>query len=141
MRPGDRVVVNPDYPGVRANVLGRVYVVDRVNPKNVVCRPEDGVGRGINYPKESLLPATDENIAKAAAPRPYEPREFFTCGEIVTTKVPVKGREADEPFIVLKDDGNKVNIALLGGDNDRYWRMPASGLVKRDRTWLAGVIA
>jgi hypothetical protein len=135
MKVGDRVVVNPDS-GAQRSVLGRVYVVDKVNPRNVRCKAEDG-GRGINWPAELLLPATEENIAaQSNSPRPFQPVEFFTLGEIVTLKLPFRDFDTEVPMVVV-GGRDKVNVAPLGGANDRYVRVPSSGLVRRDREWLA----
>jgi len=134
-RVGDKVTPDPDSFGVPPTTLGRVFTVAKVNPRNLRCTADDG-GRGINFPASILLPATEENVAKSNAPRPYVPVEFFTTGEIVTVKTAGK-IPVDQPMVVLKHDGgDKVNITQLGGDGDRYWRWPAKSLIKRDLEWL-----
>lgn len=136
---GDRVHVDPEGLGVPPGVVGRTFVVAKVNPKNVKCSATDG-GRGINFPAYLLVPG-DAPAAPARAAvvgLPFVPREFFTLGEVVTLKRPMAGTPADLPYVVMKDDGRgKVNVAPLGGDRDRYVRVPTAGLVKRDLTWLA----
>lgn len=133
---GQRVAVDPDFPGAARDVLGRTFVVQKVNPRNVQCTAEDG-GRGINYPKESLVALADGEQAPGLTPRPYVPREFFTCGEIVTLNRPFKHWTTDQPMVVLADKGNRVNVTPLGGDADRYVRVPPAGLTKRSVEWLA----
>jgi hypothetical protein len=133
---GDKVTPDPDAHGIPKATVGRIFIVRKVNPKNILCDAEDG-GRGISYPAEVLLPATDENLAKATTARPFVPREFFVCGEVVTfARSAPKGFDLDSPFVVLKDNGEKVNVAPLGGDEDRYWRVPHAGLTKRNIVWL-----
>lgn len=138
LRSGDRVYVDPEYPNVGGSVLGRVFTVDKVNPKNVRCTAEDG-GRGINYPAESLKRYEGGDVPAAAAVlgRPYEPIEFFTAGEIVTLKRAWKDWSTETPLVVLQDKVNKVNVTLLGGDGDRYLRVGREGLERRSVEWLA----
>jgi hypothetical protein len=134
---GDRVTPIADER-VPAETLGRVFVVRKVNPKNLKCEAEDG-GRGINFPAELLAPATDENIAagRSSFGVPYTPRELFANGQVVTLANPYKDITTDTPLVVSKDDGGRmVNVVKLGGDGARYLRMGPSNLVKRDLTWL-----
>lgn len=133
---GDRVYVDPAFDGAAAGVLGRVFVVDKVNPKNVRCHAEDG-GRGINYPKEALKLYEGGEVPVGRPFVPIADTEFFSAGEIVTLKRAYKDWTAETPLVVLVDKVNKVNVTLLGGDGDRYLRCPREGLVKRDLDWLA----
>jgi hypothetical protein len=136
-RVGDKVTPDPDFPGHLSDTLGQSFTVTKVNRVNLTLS-RDGGGRGYRCPPASLLPATEENLKKAFTPRPFQLREFFTAGEIVTVKSPSGQVSVGEPMIVLKDGANgKVNITKLGGDGDRYYRWPATSLVKRDVVWLA----
>lgn len=133
---GDRVAVDPNYPGVPRTVVGRVWIVDRVNPVNIVCRPEDGIGRGINYPKASLLPLGADDAPPAAPTVATIGRvlDTFVLGEIVTsTYAPVAG----QPLVVIRDSGNRISAAPLGGDRDRYVRLDKASVTRRDTAWLA----
>jgi len=132
---GDRVTpANVD--GVPPQCLGRVYVVRKLNPKNIRCEAEDG-GRGINFPAHLLLPATDENVAAGnSLGVPYESREYFNPGEVVTLTKQWKDWTTDLPLVVLVDKGDKVNVTPLGGADGRYLRVGPRGLVKRDLRWL-----
>lgn len=134
---GDRVTpVNT--VGVPPETLGRVFVVVKVNPKNLRCCAEDG-GRGINFPPHILLPATDENVAAGRKLQPFTPVEFFDAGQIVTLKRPWRSWATDTPLVVLKDDGKgKVNVTLLGGADGQYLRISSAGLEKRGLAWLYG---
>jgi hypothetical protein len=136
-KPGDRVHVKPDALDVPAAVIGRTYVVRKVNPKNVQADAADG-GRGINFPAYALVHGDAPSTATVTSvPIP----EFFDTGQVVTLKRPMAGTPADLPYVVFKDDGRgRVNVARLGGDNGRYVRVPAGGLVKRDLAWLADAL-
>lgn len=134
---GDKVTPDPEYPGLPATTFGRVFTVDKVNPRNLRCNADDG-GKGINFPAAALLPASDENVKKAFAPRPFQPVAFFAAGEVVTLKRAWRDITAETPLVVMKDGGgDKVNLVRLGGDGGRYLRMPREGIVKRDMAWLA----
>jgi hypothetical protein len=38
-------------------------------------------------------------------------------------------KQRPQLFVVLADKGDKVNIAVLGGDSGRYWRAPRAQLI------------
>lgn len=50
--------------------------------------------------------------------------EFFFVGAVVTRNDEI-GK-----WVVLSTNARTVRIAKLGGDNGRYWRVPASSLTK-----------
>ena len=131
---GDRVAVDPNYPGVPRTVTGRVWIVDRVNPVNVVCRPEDGIGRGINYPKASLVPL-GAGDPPPAAPVTTTARvlDTFVLGDIVTSTY---GPVAGKPLVVIRDNGERISAAPRGGDGDRYVRLSKASVTRRDLAWL-----
>jgi hypothetical protein len=128
-RTGDRVYVDPATPGAARNVLGRVWIVKRVNPVNVVCSPEDGVGRGINYPRTSLVALAPGESVPAGRPviETVDIPAYFVGGEAVATDWP-KGR--DKVWIVNRDNGDTVSCLPLGGDGGRYARLPKSGITR-----------
>lgn len=130
---GTRVYVDPATPGAARNVLGKVWIVDRVNPVNVVCRPEDGSSRGINYPRTCLIPVPADGAIPAAAPVTEAPSAWFVGGEIVTT---TWAKGASKVWIVNRDNGDTVSCLPLGGDGGRYARLPKSGITRRDLAWL-----
>jgi hypothetical protein len=135
--PGDRVYVDPATPGAARSVLGRVWIVSRVNRVNVVCRPEDGIGRGINYPASSLVALGADDIpadASRPAPRPYVPTEQFFGGEVVLTSWSGgKGK----PYVISRDNGDTVSAVPLFGDHGRYIRVGKSTLTRLDAAALA----
>ena len=97
---GDKVRVALDrYPGV--------WTVQKLNPTTTVVVPEGG-GRGLKVP-HSLLRDPD-----AEAP----PTRYFHPGEVVR----LSGRFAGMYAVIRDDGGDKVNVALLGGDGGRYVR-------------------
>lgn len=140
-RRQQRVIVKPECAHqAPSGVMGRVFVVEKVNPKNLLCQAEDG-GRGINYPKDSLMPAPPpgEPLPEIPLGRPYEParEEYFAAGEVVTLDRAFKDFGTNTPMVVLQDKGTKVNVAPLFGDGDRYVRAAPTGLIKRSPAWLA----
>src|SRR4051812_30329298 len=122
---GDKVTPDPNGYGVSPSIIGQVFTVAKVNRVNLTCTSDSG-GQGLRYPPELLLPATSENLETKPVGRPFKELEFFSAGEIVT----VSGRyaEADAPYVVLKCDGEKANVAKLGGNGNKYWRGPVSTL-------------
>lgn len=134
VKKGDRVYVDP--ADATPSVLGRVFVVEKVNPKNVLCRAEDG-GKGINYPATTLRIYEGDGVPILPLGRPYVPIEFFTVGEIVTLTRPWKDWTTETPLVVIADKVKRVNVARLGGDGDHYLRTPREGLTRRTVEWLA----
>jgi len=107
------VVEDANFPGI--------WIIRKVNPKNYLLNPKSGVGRGLNAPHVIVRAATDADRETPQAPNgvigvPY--RAPLALGTLVTAK----GREGY--FVVIADKGQRVNCAVLGGDNDRYWRFP-----------------
>lgn len=140
---GQRVTPDRDFPGLPSHTFGKVYKVERVNRVNVVAQPESPGERGVNFPAEAyIVLAADEQPQSAgvAVARPFQSREFFLCGEVVTLKRAYKDWGVGTPMVVLKDNGEKVNVTPLGGDGDRYLRIAGEGLVKRDLGWLTEVL-
>lgn len=140
-KPGDKVVVAPEF-APPPSVAGRVFTITKVNPKNVVCSADDG-GRGISYPADTLRPY-DPDAAPVAPPlgRPYVYAEIPPpLGTIVTLKRAFKTITVDTPLVVVASKGGKVNVTLVGGDNDRYVRVPTAGVVVRDLAWLTETLA
>jgi hypothetical protein len=131
---GDRVtpIVSDRVP---SGCAGREFIVRKVNPKKTRCDATDG-GRGINFPHDMLVPATEESLTANTWSRPYVPTEFFSAGEIVTLNRTWRDWTPDTALVVMRDKGTRVNVTLLGGDSDRYLRCPREGLVRRDVAWL-----
>jgi hypothetical protein len=107
---GDRVVIaDPKFSGI--------WIVRKVNPAKYLLDPEGG-GRGLNAPHSIVTAAP----ADGAAPEPYNPyaRSTLHPGTLVRFDSPKV--EQGSLFVVIADKFDKVNIALLGGDDGRYWR-------------------
>lgn len=137
-KKGDKVIPNPEFAErMPAGVLGRVFTVEKVNPKNLKCSADDG-GRGINFPAE-ILKAYDPNVPLSEQiGRPVREFVFFGEGEIVSLKSAWRDWSVDTPLVVIKQTDLKVNVVPVGGTpNGVYLRIPATGLVKRDKMWLA----
>jgi hypothetical protein len=133
-RVGDRVIVDPAGIGVSRSVLGQVFVVEKVNPKNVKARPAEG-GRGINYPKHLLLPAPPEGYPTPLG-RPYVEQAYVEAGSICTLKSPWSDLAVDTPLICFKGGVEKINLFRLGDTSGRYVRVPAAAVTTRDLAWL-----
>lgn len=142
LKVGAKVTPIANDERVPAECRGRVFTVDKLNPKKAKCSADDG-GRGINFPYELLTEATDENVEAGKGPitRPFEPREFFDPGEVVTLATAWKDWDTEKPLVVIKDGGGKrVNVAPIGGSDGQCLRVPPTGLVRRDIEWLAGAL-
>jgi len=116
---GDRVSVDdPKFPGV--------WTIKSIGPKNTVLTPENG-GRGLRAPHYLIVDAR-EGDAPAA---PAVPFVDYHAGEVVRVEG-FGGKYANDLWVVLVDKGEKVNVAKLGGDGNRYLRVGRRSLVKVD---------
>ena len=108
--PGTKVRVDsPRYPGV--------WIVKSNGPKNATLAPVDG-GRGLRCP-HSWVRLDD------GAPYTPPPMESFCLGETVL----IGGGRFPGVYVVVKDaGGERLNVAKLGGDGDRYVRAVRSQL-------------
>jgi hypothetical protein len=116
---GDLVSVNdPSFPGI--------WKIRSLGPVNAVLDPVAG-GRGLRFPKDGLLDPTTEPLAP-------EPFVYFAPGDIVEI---ADGSKYAGLYAVLADKGEKVNVALLGGDGGRYVRASRRSLKKLSLADLA----
>ena len=108
---GTKVRVDSEkYPGV--------WVVESNGPKNATLKPEGG-GRGLRCPHTMV--SLDNGMAPAVAPI-----QMYELGETVTI-----GSRFPGVYVVIRDVGGpRLNVALLGGDGDKYVRA-ARSQVKR----------
>lgn len=123
-RKGDRVVFLPEFG--RATDVGRVYVVDRIMPVNVVILPEGG-GRGVRVKPFMIGPAPVGGTPAATSQIvAYFPPLW--PGQVVSVAGPGWREPEHVLFVVLGDrDNNKTRLAKLGGDEGRYWpKVPRS---------------
>jgi hypothetical protein len=134
---GDKVVPNPEFAErMPSGVLGRVFTVEKVNPKNLRCSADDG-GRGINFPAEILKAYNPDVPLGPQISRPFVERELFHEGEIVSLRNDFKQWTTSMPMVVIREGDKRIRIAPLGGAEGRYLLMPPSSLVKRDKMWVA----
>ena len=103
---GDTVELRPEYAGKRA---GTVYSVTRVNPRTLTVVDENGgTLRGDAF---AFRHCTD----KPFTPRPVDAQ--LVIGAVVTCP-----RLPGGLYVVIKTDGDKANVAALGGNGNRYYR-------------------
>lgn len=98
------------------------WIVKSNGPVNAVLVPENG-GRGLRAPHYLLTdaPVTLTNgMTLTEVPMPT----FFELGEVVRV---LDGKFAGL-YVVIADKGEKVNLAKLGGDKDRYLRTTKRGI-------------
>lgn len=119
-RVGDRVRIATWVGGQWA---GRLGTVNKVNPKTIVL-DVDGSTRGLRIDPSYCTVVTGDE----AKPQPtvvgvpyvaLDPR--ITLGAIVKTKTP--NPKIPGFYVVVKTGDEKVNIARLGGEDGRYWRI------------------
>jgi hypothetical protein len=116
-RIGQDVVVNhPSYPGI--------WVVDKINPKNLKLRHKAG-GRALNCPPSYCEPYDadkhgDEGTAKSDAPKQFS--AFFEKGETLGTLIRFADR--DGLYVITgtsyRNGTETAQAALVGGDGGRY---------------------
>lgn len=106
---GDLVRIgSPKFPGV--------YRIIKINSVNIKVESVDNPLRRVNVNPVFLL-GVDETPKPPVNLLTAEHR--FVLGEIVH----VKGK-GDIKWVVIKIGYDKINVAKLGGDNDRYLRCP-----------------
>lgn len=132
--PGDRVVPDPAMDGHPASVLGKVFIVDRRGPKNLIMRAEEG-GPGYRAPDGYMLPAPAPG-ERAPIGRPFVERPWIDTGSIVTLKRAYQEIKTDTPMVVIKGGDSKVNVVRLGDTSGRYVRAPVASIELRDLAWL-----
>lgn len=117
----DLVVVRPEY--ARKSDKGVIYKVVKVLPVNLLIEPVQG---GPQVRANPMMVQRAPEGAAAAVPTtpilgPLSP------AKVVMVSGPGWKEPAERLYVVLKDNGEKVNVAVLGGDDGkpgRYWRVP-----------------
>lgn len=104
------------YPGT--------WKVTSNGPKNAVAMPvnPDGSprpGRGVRIPHIMLKPGTSDVTERPT----FQPLEMLEPGALVRSPLAGPG-----VFVVLADKIDRVNIAKIGGDGGRYYRVPRSSV-------------
>lgn len=111
-RVGDEVAVDdPKFRGV--------WTVRKVNPTTYLLDPKHG-GRSLKCSHSMAVDAPADGEFGV----PYVARDTFYAGMLVRSSDP----RLPETYVVLVDKGERVNVAKLGGDNGRYWRVNPLGL-------------
>lgn len=108
-KPGDRVGID------HVNCRGRVFILERKMTKNWRATPEGG-GRPVTVDPLLLVPATDVGNA------------VVTAIPILNPGQTVKLRNRDGVFVVLKSTQRGYSVALLGGEDGRYWNVDGRAL-------------
>lgn len=118
--PGDTVQIKAKYrkPG---QAFGPFMLV-KINPKNWKVEDEQGAtwtGDARLYEK-SDLPFT-----AAVKEKPAVTAGSFVLGEVVTTTLPqaVRTHGVDAKYAVIALRADRVNVAKLGGEGNRYWKI------------------
>lgn len=119
---GDYAVIDPRYPR-----WGGVYEVLKVNPTTYVLRDVLS-GAQVRAGHGSVQRAPGHRVAQVRATlatRPAPPA--LSLGTLVRFTMARKAGERGL-FVVIKKSADRVNVARLGGDNDRYWRTTPAAL-------------
>lgn len=96
--------------------------ITKINPKNVLVTME-GTGQRVNA-HPSFLSDLPEG---EAAPTRFD----VTVSADVPVQHPgslVRVKNKPGVFVVLADKFDKINVAEIGGDGGRYWRIPRAGI-------------
>lgn len=105
-----------------------VWRVARVNPKTISI--EQGARGG--KAGRAILKKTDEPLAETAAPAVPDRVPAGALLRVTSEAATRLGRDITPQtlLVTLADKGDKINAARLGGDNDRYWRLPRAMLAE-----------
>jgi hypothetical protein len=131
---GDRVICNPAETSARFH--GTVWIVEKIMPVNVLLRPVDG-GRGLKIHPSALLPGPADGETAPVAP--YLPP--LSIGAVVTVASP-RWKGTDDLHVVLRDNIDTLQLAVLGGNGNRVWQNVMRGWVTEvDRAVLLDAVA
>ena len=117
---------------------GVTFKVVKVNPKTLKLQPLNG-GRIVNADKFLVVPTGLETTAAGTA-QDMPIVEHLCCGTLVRLSGLRGGSRVlndGDLGVVLVDKGERVNIAPLGGFEDRYGRFPRRCLTVVDPRTLA----
>ena len=130
---GDRVICNPAETSAKWH--GTVWTVEKIMPVNVVLRPEAG-GRGLRILPSALLPAPADGDTAVV---PYLPP--LSAGAVVTVASP-RWKGTDDLHVVLRDSLDSLQLAVLGGNDNRVWsKVPRGWATEVDRAALLDAVA
>ena len=115
MKTGDIVFLD------RLKYGERPFRIDKVNDATYLLDPLDG-GRKVRASKELVLTSP-----RTLAERLDTHTQHLVCGTLVRvsglSKV-IAGISNGDLGVVIRDGGERVNVAKLGGFEDRYARLP-----------------
>lgn len=122
---GDLVGLDPDLTSGGEKFRGVTFKVLKVNPKTLKLQPLNG-GRIVNASKFLVIP-TGLTHTPASTAQDVPIVEHLCCGTLVR----LSGLRGGSRFlndgdlgVVLVDKGERINVAPLGGFEDRYGRFP-----------------
>ena len=131
---GDTVEIKPNLRK-KADHHGK-FVVKRFLQKNVeVEKVGSGLimrGRPTAFQKVVTSSGPTSTTTVDLPPTVITPVHSFELGEVVTVPKGVASNKwqypAGQKFVVIKTSLDRVNIAKMGGEGGRYWRMNPSSL-------------
>jgi hypothetical protein len=101
-----------------------LYRIMSHNPKNEVLTPVKPDGN-IRPGRQARMPPYLLHLYDPAAdPVPPVPPSIFIIGEVVTVRAQIG------LWVVIADKMDKVNVTRLGGDHNRYLRVPPAMLTR-----------
>jgi hypothetical protein len=134
---GDRVGLDPDLSSTRFRNV--VFEVVKVNPKTLKLRPLNG-GQLVNADKFLIVPPAT-TVTDVPLPEDIPIVQHLVCGTVVRVtginEKPGGWLHNGDLGTVLVDKGDRVNVAPLGGFEDRYARLPHHCLTVVPRSALA----
>lgn len=132
---GDLVVID------NGRYTGQVFTVERVKTTKAIIRPHNELAKllspqGLNCPLAMLT------VSDGAPPPPkvetYEPPVLLPLGTLVRLNRAFSDYTTETLMVVTSANLKTHSVAKLGGDQDRYLRVPVSGLTVVD---VASVLA
>ncbi len=124
-------VASPKY-------AGRTFKVIKVNPTTYLLEPVDGSGRRVRA-SHTLVTSTPvtRTTTGTAQDVPLPEVDHLVCGTLVRVSGLREGKAAAGLTngclaVVLVDKGERVNVAVIGGFEDRYGRLPRQMLTRVD---------
>lgn len=119
----DLVSLDPELTS-SAKFRGVNFKVLKVNPKTLKLQALNGAGV-VNADKFLIVPPV--NVPQGATVEDVPIAEHLACGTLVRlngVRQETSWYKNGTLAVVLKDNGDKINVAPLGGHNDHYGRFP-----------------
>lgn len=134
---GDFVTMKPQFTGPKFKP-GQIYRVSKFMQKNVrvmnvdTRTPVSGSPGCFEKVTDPVLIAAAQNTLKAIPTKRWVLGEVCTLNNDMISRINQKRGSEIYPttkFVVIATKGDTINVARLGGDNDRYWRFDVANLV------------